>query len=179
LHQCIRPLIGALAPGRHGYQRACELISGKASTGYLGHQGSHAPGRPNLHLISSRALTEDHVGPQIGLAKPSSFRAVPGVWIASPSSLPSTSVRVWSARTGHLGRRHLSPRGAGPLCGRCARAPARCDVVDQQRAGLNEHSSKQFFAAHNSENGTKRTSQRGQPMSASGRKANIPSTNLD
>jgi hypothetical protein len=29
LHQCIRPLIGAFgAPGHHGYQRACELISG-------------------------------------------------------------------------------------------------------------------------------------------------------
>jgi hypothetical protein len=28
LHQCIRPLIGACAPGHHGYQRACDLISG-------------------------------------------------------------------------------------------------------------------------------------------------------
>jgi hypothetical protein len=29
LHQCIRPLIGAgCAPGHHGYQRACGLISG-------------------------------------------------------------------------------------------------------------------------------------------------------
>src|SRR5262249_55542845 len=28
-HQCIRPLIGACcAPGHHGYQRACDLISG-------------------------------------------------------------------------------------------------------------------------------------------------------
>jgi hypothetical protein len=32
LHQCIRPLIGACcAPGHHGYQRACVLISGQAS----------------------------------------------------------------------------------------------------------------------------------------------------
>jgi hypothetical protein len=37
LHQCIRPLIGArCAPGHHGYQRACDLISGQASTGPLG-----------------------------------------------------------------------------------------------------------------------------------------------
>src|SRR5580704_9390741 len=36
LHQCIRPLIGAFAPGHHGYQRACVLISGQASTGPLG-----------------------------------------------------------------------------------------------------------------------------------------------
>jgi hypothetical protein len=29
LHQCIRPLIGAFcAPGYHGYQRACDLITG-------------------------------------------------------------------------------------------------------------------------------------------------------
>jgi len=28
LHQCIRSLIGACAPGHHGYQRACDLISG-------------------------------------------------------------------------------------------------------------------------------------------------------
>jgi hypothetical protein len=50
LHQCIRPLIGACAPGHHGYQRACDLISGQASPGQKGHQCSHAPGRPILHL---------------------------------------------------------------------------------------------------------------------------------
>src|SRR5215475_9043409 len=34
LHQCIRPLIGAVcAPGHHGYQRACVLITGQASSG--------------------------------------------------------------------------------------------------------------------------------------------------
>ena len=34
LHQCIRPLIGAVcAPGHHGYQRACVLITGQASNG--------------------------------------------------------------------------------------------------------------------------------------------------
>jgi hypothetical protein len=37
LHQCIRPLIGACcAPGHHGYQRACVLISGQASIGPSG-----------------------------------------------------------------------------------------------------------------------------------------------
>jgi hypothetical protein len=36
LHQCIRPLIGAFAPGHHGYQRACVLISGQASIGPFG-----------------------------------------------------------------------------------------------------------------------------------------------
>src|SRR5262249_60194743 len=52
LHQCIQPLIGAFcAPGHHGYQRACDLVSGPASMGHLGHQCSHAPGRPILHLV--------------------------------------------------------------------------------------------------------------------------------
>jgi hypothetical protein len=37
LHQCIRPLIGACcAPGHHGYQRACGLVSGQASIGPFG-----------------------------------------------------------------------------------------------------------------------------------------------
>jgi hypothetical protein len=53
LHQCIRPLIGAFAPGHYGYQRACVLINGQASTGHVGHQCSQAPGRPNLHLVST------------------------------------------------------------------------------------------------------------------------------
>src|SRR5204863_8314237 len=52
----------SLAPGHHGYQRADELIRGKASTGHVGHQCSHALGRPNLHLVSSsrrpRRVTE-------------------------------------------------------------------------------------------------------------------------
>src|SRR5262249_45562117 len=53
MHQCIRPLIEALcAPGHHGYQRACDLITGKASRGHLGHQCSHTPRRPILHLLS-------------------------------------------------------------------------------------------------------------------------------
>src|SRR5229473_3361622 len=36
LHQCIRPLIGAFAPGHDGYQRARVLISGQASSGPFG-----------------------------------------------------------------------------------------------------------------------------------------------
>src|SRR5258707_5032460 len=40
------------APDQYGYQRACDLISGQASTGHSGHQCSHAPGRPILHLFS-------------------------------------------------------------------------------------------------------------------------------
>ena len=58
LHQCIRSLIGACcAPDHHGYQRACDLISGQASMGHLGHQGSHAPGRPVPIVVSSSRRT--------------------------------------------------------------------------------------------------------------------------
>ncbi len=43
------------APDQYGYQRACDLIVGQTSMGQLGHQCSHAPGRPILHLfVSSR-----------------------------------------------------------------------------------------------------------------------------
>src|SRR6202051_1331129 len=45
LHQCIRPLIGAFAPGHHGYQRACVLISGQASTGPFGSPVFACPGK--------------------------------------------------------------------------------------------------------------------------------------
>jgi hypothetical protein len=54
LHQCIRPLIGALV------LRAIMDISAhtfslpdRPRVGHLGHQFSHAPGRPVLHLVSS------------------------------------------------------------------------------------------------------------------------------
>src|SRR5258705_8680424 len=41
------------APDQYGYQRACDLIVGQTSMGQLGHQCSHAPGRPILHLFVS------------------------------------------------------------------------------------------------------------------------------
>src|SRR5262249_34244872 len=45
------------------YQRACDLISGQASVGHLGHQCSYAPGRPILHLVlSSRRPRREGVG---------------------------------------------------------------------------------------------------------------------
>jgi hypothetical protein len=54
LHQCIRPLVGACV------LRATMDISARAISladrprpGHSGHQCSHAPGRPILHLVSS------------------------------------------------------------------------------------------------------------------------------
>lgn len=57
LHQCIRPLIGACrAPGHHGYQRACDLISGQASTGPFGSPVFASAGKtdPPSRLILSQ-----------------------------------------------------------------------------------------------------------------------------
>jgi hypothetical protein len=56
LHQCIRPLIGAVcAPGHHGYQRACVLISGQASNGPFGSPGFAGAGKtgpPSRFILS-------------------------------------------------------------------------------------------------------------------------------
>jgi len=53
LHQCIRLPIGACAPSHHGYQRACDLISGQASDGPLGSPVFACAGKTVLHLVSS------------------------------------------------------------------------------------------------------------------------------
>ena len=63
LHQCIRPLIGACAPGHHGYQRACVLITGQASSGPFGspvfaYAGKTGP--PSL-LILSQTSAENRI----------------------------------------------------------------------------------------------------------------------
>ncbi len=67
------------APDHHGYQRACDLISGQASTGHRGHQCSHALGRPNLHLVSSsrrpRLGTVDRVTSSLLISRSSFVRA--------------------------------------------------------------------------------------------------------
>src|SRR6516165_3206121 len=54
LHQCIRTLLGAhCAPGHHGYQRACDLISGQASTGPLGPPVFASAGKTDFSIIIS------------------------------------------------------------------------------------------------------------------------------
>ena len=54
LHQCIRPLLGAYcAPGHHGYQRACDLISGQASTGPLGPPVFACAGKTDFSIVVS------------------------------------------------------------------------------------------------------------------------------
>src|SRR5258708_6125932 len=53
LHQCIRSLIGAvlLRTNMDISARAISLTD-RPQRGHVGHQGSHAPGRPILHLFS-------------------------------------------------------------------------------------------------------------------------------
>src|SRR5215831_16847897 len=62
LHQCIRPLIGACcAPGHHGYQRACGLISGQASNGPFGSPGFAGAGKtgpPSRFILSQTSAGE-------------------------------------------------------------------------------------------------------------------------
>src|SRR5215471_15361174 len=72
LHQCIRPLLGACcAPGHHGDQRACDLISGQASTGPLGSPVLACGGKTDIHrrLIISQTsagrLTKSSIAPHL------------------------------------------------------------------------------------------------------------------
>ena len=63
LHQCIRPLIGACAPGHHGYQRACVLISCQASTGPNGSPVFACAGKtgPPSRLILSQTSAGNRI----------------------------------------------------------------------------------------------------------------------
>ena len=105
LHQCIRPLVGARwAPGHHGNQRACDLISGQASTGHPGHQCSQAPGRPILHLFSSsrrprRVFRVRQRGLRLALIDQAGR-------VAASASLAASKLRPW-ARTPHAMRASL------------------------------------------------------------------------
>ena len=78
LHQCIRPLIGAsCAPGHYGYQRACDLISGQASTGPFGSPVFARAGKtdpPSRLILSQTSAGKRCLAYVIGS---SSSRAVP------------------------------------------------------------------------------------------------------
>jgi hypothetical protein len=123
LHQCIRPLIGACcAPGHHGYQRACDLISGQTSMGHLGHQCSHAPGRPILHFVLSsrrpRLETVDRVTSSLARYFARFLCSSQG---AVPSSRPTASI---ASRAGAVkaGRRACLAVGSGVARPRLDRA---------------------------------------------------------
>ena len=64
LHQCIRPLIGACcAPGHHGYQCACVLITGQASSGAIWVTGFACAGKtgpPSRFILSQTSAGNDY-----------------------------------------------------------------------------------------------------------------------
>ena len=87
LHYCIRPLIGAPAPGHHGYQRACGLISRQASTGPFGSPVFACAGKTDLHhrLI----LSQTSAGKLIMSSVAPHFCAVPLFVPGGRSFVPS------------------------------------------------------------------------------------------
>jgi len=96
--------VGLIAPGHHGNQRACDLISGQASTGHPGHQCSQAPGRPILHLFSSsrrprRVFRVRQRGLRLALIDQAGR-------VAASASLAASKLRPW-ARTPHAMRASL------------------------------------------------------------------------
>jgi len=82
LHQCIRSLIGALAPDHHGYQRACDLISGQASN-------------RAIRVTSVRVRREDRSPFRLILSQTSAGKAVGYLINSSSSCLRCSFVRAW------------------------------------------------------------------------------------
>jgi hypothetical protein len=107
------------APDHHGYQRACDLVNGQASTGHLGHQCAHALGRPNLHLVSSsrrpRLETVDRVTSSLSPHIRSSFVRANGrsfvparrALIASRAGAVKAGRRAWLAAGSGVARPRL------------------------------------------------------------------------
>ena len=68
--RCIRPLLGArCAPGHHGYQRACNLISGQTSMGHWGQRGPCYVKPDSFHLTTA-GLVADYDVMRHGVAEP-------------------------------------------------------------------------------------------------------------
>ena len=111
LHQCIRPLIGArCAPGHHGYQRACVLITGQASIGPFGSPGFAGAGKtgPPSRLILSQTSA--------GKLATSSTAPVVSVPLFGLAPFLRPGLRCCSApraRAVKVGRRDISPRALG------------------------------------------------------------------
>jgi hypothetical protein len=126
LHQCIRPLVGArCAPGHHGYQRACDLISGQASTGPFGSPVFACAGKADLHrrLILSQTLA----GGLGYIIDSSSFCAVPLFVPGGRSFVPACACR----RAARRGRQGWPSRG--PCCPSLPCCQAALDGAENHR----------------------------------------------
>jgi hypothetical protein len=125
------------APDHHGYQRAYDLINGQASTGHSGHQCSHAPGRPNLHLVSSsrrpRLETVDRLRHRVLLRSRSSFVRAKGrsfvparrASIASRAGAVKAGRRAWLAAGSGVARPRLDRAEHGARIKRVGRLHRR------------------------------------------------------
>ena len=117
-HQCIRPLIGACAPGHHGYQRDCVLISGPASSGPFGSPGFACAGKtdPPSLLILSQTSAGNGIVISSSLAP---YRSSSFVRAKRPFLRPGLPLISGAARRGrqpdHSGSiLHLPQRGLRP-----------------------------------------------------------------
>ena len=110
-HQCIRPLIGACAPGHHGYQRACVLISGQASTGPSGSPGFACAGKTVLHLVSiSRRPRQETCCDVMSSLAPYPVQFLCSCHEAVPSSRPAVHVGLRAQGPSRLAVALGSPR---------------------------------------------------------------------
>ena len=102
-------------PGHHGYQRACELISGQASTGPFGSPVFACAGKTDspFRLIVSQTSAGKDVGYVIDS---SSLRAVP-LFVPGGRSFVPACARRRAARKGpsRAGRRAV-PASCAPCC---------------------------------------------------------------
>src|SRR6266851_3606153 len=114
LHQCIRPLIGAFAPGHHGYQRACVLISGQASIGPFGSPVFAFAGKTELHLVSSSRRPRLETVDRGYVIACSSYRSVPLFEPRVRSFVPARRTSI-ASRAGAVkaGRRAWLAAGSG------------------------------------------------------------------
>jgi hypothetical protein len=140
LHQCIRPLIRACcAPGHHGYQRACDLISGQASTGpfgspvFAGAGKTDPPSRLILSQTSAGNRLQDYVIDRSLILCSSFVRAGEAV----PSSRPALVPRRRAQGAVKAGRR-------ADLASCCGVARPRLDGFEHgatlKLAGATSHS---------------------------------------
>jgi hypothetical protein len=127
LHQCIRPLIGArCAPGHRGYQRACVLMSGRASPGPFGSPGFVCAGKTDP---SSRSI----------LAQTSAGNRLWGYIIADSSlrSVPTAlSTARGSSRSGRCLSRLATLEGASRVENRPGDARQLVGERDRQHVGV-------------------------------------------
>ena len=113
LHQCIRPLLGAgCAPGHHGISAHAISLPDRPRPGHLGHQCSHAPGRPVLHrrlILSQTSAGKSRFNYVIDLFLCSRLAAVPSSQPAGCTGAP----RAGAVKAGRRDDARIAPMFPG------------------------------------------------------------------